>query len=90
MQSLTQFQNIIKVVGLKVNSSFIKKILENDIHKPIGRWNIDCNTNQINRRIDLANEDNCGPCGQYNTKNQLDMSLEELEILYNANVRMFN
>ncbi len=31
----------------------------------LGRWNIDhCNV-KINRKIDMSNEDHCGPCGQY-------------------------
>ena len=32
---------------------------------PLGRWNINYCNKQINRKIDLANEDNCGPCGEY-------------------------
>ncbi len=33
--------------------------------KPLGRWKIeDCNK-KINNKIDLSNEDHCGPCGQY-------------------------
>jgi hypothetical protein len=32
---------------------------------PVGRWRIEqCNT-QLNTKIDLSNEDHCGPCGQY-------------------------
>ena len=32
---------------------------------PLGRWRIEkCNT-QMNNKIDLSNEDHCGPCGQY-------------------------
>jgi len=35
------------------------------VTKPLGRWRIDnCNT-QMNNKIDLSNEDHCGPCGQY-------------------------
>jgi len=34
----------------------------------LGRWNIDhCNV-KINKKIDLSNEDHCGPCGQYSFK----------------------
>lgn len=32
---------------------------------PLGRWNISYCDKQLNRKIDLANEDNCGPCGEY-------------------------
>lgn len=32
---------------------------------PLGRWHIEnCNT-KLNNKIDLANEDHCGPCGKY-------------------------
>jgi len=34
--------------------------------KPLGRWKIDYCSNKINDKIDLSNEDHCGPCGQYN------------------------
>jgi hypothetical protein len=31
----------------------------------MGRWNVEtCNT-KLNQKIDLSNEDHCGPCGQY-------------------------
>jgi hypothetical protein len=34
----------------------------------LGRWNIDyCNV-KIYRKIDMSNEDHCGPCGQYKFK----------------------
>lgn len=34
--------------------------------KPLGRWNLDYCDKKINRKIDMSNEDHCGPCGQYN------------------------
>jgi hypothetical protein len=38
--------------------------------RPLGRWNIDYCSKKTNTKIDLANEDHCGPCGQYvNLKN---------------------
>jgi len=51
------------------NINFIKTIIKRFVVKeqlkPLGRWNIDyCNT-KINNKIDLSNEDHCGPCGQY-------------------------
>ena len=43
--------------------------------KILGRWNIEsCNT-KINNKIDLSNEDHCGPCGQYILeKSKLDVT----------------
>jgi hypothetical protein len=44
---------------------FIQKIIPKDLPKPVGRWRIeDCNK-KTNNKIDLSNEDHCGPCGQY-------------------------
>ena len=31
----------------------------------LGRWNIDYCNKKTNQKIDLSNEDHCGPCGQY-------------------------
>ncbi len=47
---------IIKLVGKKYNYPESKML---------GRWNIDYCNSKINRKIDLSNEDHCGPCGQY-------------------------
>lgn len=45
--------------------NIIQKLFLRDKPKPLGRWNIDyCNT-KMNQKIDLSNEDHCGPCGQY-------------------------
>jgi hypothetical protein len=45
--------------------TFVKNILPKELPKPIGRWKIeDCNK-KMNSKIDLSNEDHCGPCGQY-------------------------
>ena len=32
---------------------------------PLGRWRIENCSKQLNKKIDLSNEDHCGPCGQY-------------------------
>ena len=40
------------------------------IRKPLGRWIVeDCNK-KIDLKIDLSNEDHCGPCGQYSVSNK--------------------
>jgi hypothetical protein len=36
---------------------------------PLGRWRLDRCTTQLNYKIDLSNEDHCGPCGQYALEN---------------------
>lgn len=56
----------------------IRKFLTRTHHNspPLGRWNIEVCNQKINNKIDLANEDHCGPCGKYiknalnNTKNK--------------------
>jgi hypothetical protein len=46
-------------------TNIINKLKKKDIPMPLGRWKIEkCNT-QITNKIDLSNEDHCGPCGQY-------------------------
>jgi len=50
---------------MKYLTSIIKKFITNDLPKPVGRWRIETCNKQINNKIDLSNEDHCGPCGQY-------------------------
>ncbi len=42
----------------------IVKLFKDDI-KVLGRWNIEYCNIKMNNKIDLSNEDHCGPCGQY-------------------------
>jgi hypothetical protein len=50
---------------MKFIVSIIKKIITKETHKPLGRWNIEkCNI-KIDNKVDLSNEDHCGPCGKY-------------------------
>jgi hypothetical protein len=49
--------------------TFIKRILcKEKIPMPIGRWRIEKCNQKMNNKIDLSNEDHCGPCGQYMLK----------------------
>lgn len=43
----------------------IIKITKKEPPKQLGRWNIDYCSKKMNNKIDLSNEDHCGPCGQY-------------------------
>ena len=55
--------------------NIIIKIIPKDLPKPLGRWKIeDCNK-KINYKIDLSNEDHCGPCGQYALEKQKTESI---------------
>lgn len=54
-----------------------KNIIQKEPLKPVGRWGLEkCNI-QIGRKADLANEDNCGPCGEYALK-KLDTEKEHV------------
>jgi len=45
--------------------SILNRFLAKELPKPMGRWTPqECNV-KLNQRIDLSNEDHCGPCGQY-------------------------
>lgn len=74
---------------MKYLTQVIQKLLTGKVqlptgkfHRPTGRWNIDyCNV-KMNQKIDLSNEDHCGPCGQYaltkiETKNKNEIHLEK-------------
>jgi hypothetical protein len=43
----------------------IKNIVSKQMPKPLGRWRIETCKNRMNQKIDLSNEDHCGPCGHY-------------------------
>jgi hypothetical protein len=49
---------------MKFIQSLIQKVIQKD-KKVLGRWNIEYCDKKINNKIDLSNEDHCGPCGQY-------------------------
>ena len=50
---------------MKIIKTIIKMITQKNLPKPLGRWGIEkCNI-KMNNKIDLSNEDHCGPCGQY-------------------------
>jgi hypothetical protein len=43
----------------------IKQFIKNEPPRILGRWNIDYCKKKMNKKIDLSNEDHCGPCGEY-------------------------
>lgn len=44
---------------------FARQILREQKPPPLGRWNMESCPIKTTQKIDLANEDHCGPCGQY-------------------------
>jgi hypothetical protein len=57
----------------------IQKIFMKTHDKPplLGRWSIETCNNRLNNKIDLANEDHCGPCGKYIDKKFLSSVIKE-------------
>jgi len=49
---------------MKFLHSIIQKFIKKD-KKILGRWKLEYCDKKINYKIDLSNEDHCGPCGQY-------------------------
>jgi hypothetical protein len=43
----------------------IKRFMPKELPKPVGRWRVENCNNLMNHKVDLSNEDHCGPCGQY-------------------------
>jgi hypothetical protein len=50
---------------MKYLTTILQKIFSKELPKPVGRWRIEHSNKQMNSKIDLSNEDHCGPCGQY-------------------------
>jgi len=50
---------------MKYIITILKKLLPKDLPKPVGRWRIEECYTKMNHKVDLSNEDHCGPCGQY-------------------------
>ena len=48
--------------------SLMRKMIPKNLPKHLGRWKIENCNKKVNEKIDLSNEDHCGPCGQYALK----------------------
>lgn len=58
----------------------MKRLTKKDLPKPLGRWNIDYCDKKTDNKVDLSNEDHCGPCGQYAIKNTQKHSIDNLDV----------
>ena len=45
--------------------SILQKFIPKQPIKPVGRWSNEYCDIKTSQRVDLSNEDHCGPCGQY-------------------------
>ena len=53
-----------KAIKFVYSKSLFNMLFLNELG-PLGRWNKETCAIRLNKKIDLANEDNCGPCGEY-------------------------
>ena len=63
---------------MKFFSNTLMQMFKKDdtiIFKNLHRWSIDYSHKQINRKIDMANEDNCGPCGSLELKSPIQKKI---------------
>ena len=63
---------------MKFITTIIKKLIPKELPKPVGRWSIEQCNSRTNSKIDLSNEDHCGPCGQY--------ALTKLDLKHDLNI----
>jgi hypothetical protein len=68
---------------MKFVITIVKKMLPQELPKPTGRWKIEHCSKQMNSKVDLSNEDHCGPCGQY----ALTKINNDMKIVQNKNNR---
>jgi hypothetical protein len=45
--------------------SILQKFIPKQPIKPVGRWSNEYCDVKTSQKVDLSNEDHCGPCGQY-------------------------
>jgi hypothetical protein len=50
---------------MKYITTILRRIFVTEEKKVLGRWSIEHCDKKLNSKIDLSNEDHCGPCGQY-------------------------
>jgi len=68
---MNRIYNLLHFLSSKMNPSirnsanFQYNIFTRDAEKPLGRWSVDYCNKKLDKKIDLSNEDHCGPCGQY-------------------------
>ena len=57
----------------------IKSFIKTEPPRILGRWNIDYCKKKMNKKIDLSNEDHCGPCGEYILAKRPNMLIKNVD-----------
>ena len=63
------------IVAFKTLFAVIKNASFSEQKIILGRWNTVYNRNILDKRVDLSNEDHCGPCGQYILQQNMSSSI---------------
>lgn len=45
--------------------NYLAKFITKDAPRPLGRWSTEHCAIKLDKKIDMSNEDHCGPCGEY-------------------------
>lgn len=61
---------------MKYIMRWILVLIPKEPPKPTGRWGITYCDKKLNKRIDLSNEDHCGPCGQYILQKEIEKTFD--------------
>ena len=45
--------------------NYLSKFVTKEAPRPLGRWSSPSCAIKLDKKIDMSNEDHCGPCGEY-------------------------
>lgn len=45
--------------------NYLSKFVTKEAPRPLGRWSTERCAIKLDKKIDMSNEDHCGPCGEY-------------------------
>jgi hypothetical protein len=55
-------------------AKYLAKFAMKEAPKPLGRWSTERCAIKLDKKIDMSNEDHCGPCGEY-AKKKMDLNM---------------
>lgn len=73
---------------MKYIITIIKNLLPKEVRKPVGRWRIENCNSTMDHKIDLSNEDHCGPCGQYTLEKIKLMDTEKTKLINSEKLKL--